>query len=649
MLFTRVPPSRSKQPLRFSTSGFGLVEALIVAAAVSLLTVGVFTFYSSVSAKTKAHETTQAVLELRQSIHKAYVASANFSGVTNASVLAENLLPTGLEVTGPSSGPEFVAPYGGTVLVAAATVDGVPARGLGLTLNQVPRKLCPQIVASLAVANFQNITVNDSSVLGANGVLQQNLLAQLCAASGESTIALTVTDKQTDAALELGNCTAPTPSTETVVEACPAGYAGSITRKRSAACAPGSLLAEWGPWNEINTCQPACAPDPSSPQSRNSTPCPEGYLGAITEMRVSACATGQVAGAPSWSDWTVVSNTCAPQCVAPADETKVENCPAGLIGQIYSRRSASCPQPTGGFTWGQWSEVSNTCQPACVAPADKVQTENRQASCAAGRITVDGSTQFMQSRTIKTTYTCPSQTGTPTSSESATNWFPQESTACQNACVAPAPHKETRTSTPCPIGQVGVIEESRTTNYSCPALTGSPVESVSEWSVVSNSCKNVCVLPSPSTQTENSPPKVVYLNKPIVCWYGWSGSENYNTLYMKRDEVRTRSRNASCSTGEVVWSTWSDWSEYAATSDWVVYSDPCPGRHKCLVPTPSIDVVTESRTAQCPPPRLHNGSNTFTQTRKATKTYYCSSGYGEPSSYLGTWSEWLPSESTACR
>lgn len=467
MLFTRVPPSRSKPPLRFSTSGFGLVEALIVAAAVSLLTVGVFTFYSSVSAKTKAHETTQAVLELRQSIHKAYVASANFSGVTNASVLAENLLPTGLEVAGPPSGPEFIAPYGGTVLVAAATVDGVPARGLGLTLNQVPRKLCPQIVASLAVANFQNITVNDSSVLGANGVLQQNLLAQLCAASGESTIALTVTDKQTDAALELGNCTAPTPSTETVVEACPAGYAGSITRKRSAACAPGSLLAEWGPWNEINTCQPVCAPDPASPQTRTSTPCPEGHIGSITEMRVSACATGQITGAPSWSDWTEVSNTCAPQCVVPADETKVENCPTGQVGQIYSRRSAHCPQATGSHEWGQWAEVSKTCEPACVVP--DATTETRTANCPAGyagRVT--------EART--TTWACPAATGSPTSTTGA---WAQVSSTCQ-ACPSPENEQEEdwrSRSQSCPYGWVGshtwleMRRRTRQVSYACPEGT----------------------------------------------------------------------------------------------------------------------------------------------------------------------------------
>lgn len=455
MLFTRVPPSRPKQPLRFSTSGFGLVEALIVAAAVSLLTVGVFTFYSSVSAKTKAHETTQAVLELRQSIHKAYVASANFSGVTNASVLAENLLPTGLEVTGPASGPEFVAPYGGTILVAAAMVDGVPARGLGLTLNQVPRKLCPQIVAGLAIGNFRNITVNDSSVLGANGVLQQGLLTQLCAASAESTIALTVADKQTDAALELGSCSAPTPSTETEVEDCPSGYAGSITRKRSATCAPGSLLAEWGPWNEINTCQPVCAPDPASPQSRTSTPCPEGYLGAITEMRVSACATGQVTGAPSWSDWTEVSNTCAPQCVVPADETKVENCPTGQVGQIYSRRSAHCPQPTGSYEWGQWEEVTNTCQRVCVAPPSEQTATTRTApdevlnvGCPTGQ---SGTKLQSRKRTenglVTVSHSCPSEVGDPIAGQPQTTWLGTynitsdwvvTSNTCQPICNAPA-------------------------------------------------------------------------------------------------------------------------------------------------------------------------------------------------------------------
>jgi len=461
MLPLRALPSRPQQPRRRSTSGFGLIEALIVAAAVSVLTVGVFTFYSSVSAKSKAHETTQAVLQLRQSIHKAYVASANFSGVTNASVLAEQLLPTGLTVTGPASGPEIVAPYGGTILVAAAMVDGIPARGLGLTLNQVPRKLCPQIVASLAIGNFRNITINDSSVLGANGMLQQGLAAQLCAASAESTIALTVADKQTDAALELGTCTAPTPSTQTEVEDCPAGYVGAITKTRSAACQPGSLLAEWGEWNEINTCQPVCAPDPASPQTRTTTPCPEGYLGAITEMRVSACATGQLAGAPSWSDWTETSNTCAPQCVLPADETKVENCPTGQIGQIHSRRSAYCPQPTGSHEWGQWAEVTNTCQLACVVPPSEQTATTRTAAnetmdlgCPTG---YTGSKIQSRTRTenglTTVNYSCPSEVGEPVAGQPQTTW----------------------------LGTYNIT---------------------SAWVVTTNTCKPICNAPSPTTGTE---------------------------------------------------------------------------------------------------------------------------------------------------
>lgn len=646
MLTPRPHLSRSTQPTPHATSGFGLVEALIVAAAVSLLTVGLFTFYGSVSAKSKAQETTQAVLQLTQSIHKAYVASANFAGVTNATVVEEHLLPSGLETSGPLSGPEIVAPYGGTLSVASATVDGIPNRGYGLTLNTVPKKLCSQIVAGLSSGNFRNITINENSVVNAQGLIQPNLVAQFCGEKGEATIALTITDKQTDAALELRSCSAPSPSTETEVEACPAGYVGAITRKRSAACPPGSLLAEWGPWTETNTCEIACVPAPSSPQTRTTTPCPDGYLGTITEMRVSACATGQIAGYPSWSEWTEVSNTCAPVCVTPADQTKPGTCPAGEVGTVTLRRSASCPQPTGTHVWGEWEEIANNCRPACIAPEDEQRTVNRTASCAAGRITPAGATSFTQSQTITKHYVCAAGATTPTWSESASEWSPAESVACQQACIAPASHIETRTSTPCPTGQTGVIEEIRTTSYTCQTPTGSPVESVSDWSEVSNSCKNICILPSPSTQTETSEPRIAYWNKPIVCWWGWSGSEQNSSINMRRDEVRTRTRNASCSTGQVAWSDWSDWSEYTAISDWIANGDPCPGRHKCI---PSNEYVTESRTSQCPSPRLHNGSKTYIQTRSTIRRNLCpSNNYGDPIPYLEPWGEWLPRESSAC-
>lgn len=538
MLPSRARLSRSKQPLRHPSSGFGLIESLIVAVVVSLLTVGVFTFYSSVSAKAKAHETTQAVLELRQSIHKAYVASASFSGVTNASVLAEQLLPSGLTVTGPTSGPEIVAPYGGTILVAAAMVDGIPARGLGLTLNQVPRKLCPQIAAGFAIGNFRNITINDNSVLGANGMLQQDLVAQLCAASSESTIALTVADKQTDAALELGACTAPTPSTQTEVEDCPAGYVGSITRKRSAACQPGSLLAEWGEWNEINTCQPVCAPDPASPQTRTTTPCPEGYLGAITEMRVSACATGQVTGAPSWSDWTETSNTCAPQCVVPADETKTENCPTGQVGQIYSRRSAHCPQTTGSHAWNQWAEVSNSCQPACIAP--EATTETRTVDCPAGY-----AGRKTEART--TTWACTATTGSPTSTTGP--WVQTSGTTCQ-ACPSPQVEPQENwqwRSQSCRSGWVGSYDwqemrrRTRQITYACPEGTLTvPAPTYGNWSgwswtgiigQVSDSCA------APSCQEGQFSPDGGTRTEVNNGWYGCSQPPAYGSIQTRRTTI----------------------------------------------------------------------------------------------------------------
>ena len=51
----------------------------------------------------------------------------------------------------------------------------------------------------------------------------------------------------------------------------------------------------------------SCTPLPA--ETRTSTLCATGQTGAITERRTSSCAPG--ASAPTWSEWTVVTNSCA--------------------------------------------------------------------------------------------------------------------------------------------------------------------------------------------------------------------------------------------------------------------------------------------------------------------------------------------------
>ena len=151
---------------------------------------------------------------------------------------------------------------------------------------------------------------------------------------------------------------------------CPAGSVGQVFQTRRHHCGPDpSVYEAWagattaGPWTETsNTCTPC-----PGPESRTLA-CPVGQLGALQEQRSYVCA-----GLGSWGAWTLTSNTCAPACVLPTPSSQTEDefqtatqrldCPVGQAGDIYQSRqeqrtrirTASCPAPTGSYTWGGWS------------------------------------------------------------------------------------------------------------------------------------------------------------------------------------------------------------------------------------------------------------------------------------------------------
>lgn len=471
--------------------GFGLIETILVLVVSGVLIAGVFGFFRSVSASSKAHTASQQAISLTDSIMRAYASAPSFVGISPGRVVAENLLPTGTEVHGPASEPVISTAFGGRLLIDAATIEGQAGRGAALTFTDVPKRMCGQFVANTGNYGFDSITINSQDVLDAHGKLQEYVVASACAAQTTSTVVFTVDRQTSGGGAPSSHCELPTPSTQTEIEGCPSGYVGSINRTRTAVCLSGTGTAVWGPWSVSNACAAACAPAPSSPETRTSTPCPAGQLGTITETRVSECLSG--VGSPTWSDWTEVSNTCAPQCVAPADQLESIDCPAGQIGSITQRRSASCPAPTGPYEWGAWEETENTCVPACVAPAPENRSETRTQQCLPGRYTPPPtiSSTFTQSRNITTTYTCPAEAGSPVAAETPSDWLPLESTACLPRCEAPSTQSEQRTQQ-CPSGQTGSITEQRSVSWACPSPVGDPEASYGPWRQIRNTCVAPC-------------------------------------------------------------------------------------------------------------------------------------------------------------
>lgn len=279
------------------------------------------------------------------------------------------------------------------------------------------------------------------------------------------------------------------------------------THSRTASCpAPTgpyvwSPWSPWSPWSQVsgpagvwdpaNGCAPQCVvPSPSSQtetQTRNVTttdPCPTGQVGEKTYTHQERSA-----------------------------RTRTASCPAPTGASTWSPWSPYGPWSPAPGAPGKRTLVSDTCAPECVAPPPSSTTENSFATCPAGSLTPTGSKSFTQTRTLTQSYSCPSPGGPYTPSPvSYSPWSPPASSACAPRCTAPAPTTESRSgpsetqSLSCPYYQTGNIEQrravtqTRTVSYSCSSPTGPAVADYGPWTPSSygpwSTTSSKCALPA---------------------------------------------------------------------------------------------------------------------------------------------------------
>lgn len=97
--------------------GFGLIETILVLVVPGVLIAGVFGFFRSVSASSKAHTASQQAINLTDSIMRAYASAPSFVDISPGRIVSENLLPTGTEVHGPGSNPVITTAFDGRSLI----------------------------------------------------------------------------------------------------------------------------------------------------------------------------------------------------------------------------------------------------------------------------------------------------------------------------------------------------------------------------------------------------------------------------------------------------------------------------------------------------------------------------------------------------
>lgn len=331
-------------------------------------------------------------------------------------------------------------------------------------------------------------------------------------------------------------CVVP-PSEARSLATCPAGTWGVSHQQRQWWCGDvGGVYEAWataqpGAWTDTgNTC--ASCPTPSTQTTTqwlpSSSACPSGQVGTITwqyeQSRSRSVSYDCPAGTTSvpgptygaWSSWSNTgatsgyTNTCATACSLPTPSTQTNTetrtgsqtlaCPVGQTGAITQQRpeqrtqtrSASCPAPTGAYTWsgwsawsawtgtGAWTTTSNTCVETCVAPATEyfaitrvASNETRDVGCPSGQT---GNHWQARSRTENgqhvRTWSCPSPTGSPVAS-GVDNWLGTYSygswATTSNTCTPSSPNCGATPVEPTPICSFVLYMGAATSAANCSA------------------------------------------------------------------------------------------------------------------------------------------------------------------------------------
>ena len=610
-----------------NNKGYNLIEILLVLGIAAVVTLGAYTLYAFVNSNSKIEPETVKLQDLSSSILSSYNSSTNFNGISNQTLLADNVVPPSLK----GENGAIVSGWGNNIRVIATDIveNGNTISNAGFIINyeNVASKNCVNLVTN-AGKDFSSIKIENQDVgVGAN----QNvgLVSQLCNRSAGAGIQFIYKKASTALAaqeqIKLCEETRPTnPETQSV--SCPSGQYGVLIQTRTAFCTGNQDPYRWTNWATASSTCKTCPPAETR-VFKETIACPTGQLGQIVrerdEKRTSNCPVSNASGPSgtySWGDWTgtgswrEVSNTCEPICVLPTPsvESKTTSatgtCPSGQTGvntyKYTEQRTWTCPKVTGSPVVSSWAkvgnnfDVNNTCT-TCPQP------NTRTLQCGANQI---GSIQQRQ------TFQC-SGTG---------QWNDWETTS--NTCqTCPSPQSQ---SLSCPSNQFGTWTQSRSFQCSGSGSWGN-------WTDVTKTCTNC-----PGAQSEN---QVVPELRQSFCPAGtWSGV--YPGIDEWRDNTQVRTRNSVCDGGaNYSWGGWSGWST-VSSSAWrttAYHCNSCPGNYY------DNNYQWVNITEGCP--AGYTGAITYQKQQQQNRlvSFNCPTGtIGYPAANYGGWSGWWDTGAT---
>ncbi len=505
---------------RASQRGLSVLESSIAVALVALLAAGVYAIAVPAKFSAEVQVETRNLQSLRNAVASAYSTRASYTGLSMASAITENWLP-----------PDMRKDNRWGAISLDPTTSLATNDSWSVTYPSVPAPACSKLVLQQLRSSWTTIKVG-AAVVGN----QADATADCAAAPTSSVVFVQYGGARTYAGAE----GTPLPPGEAPLPPTPPNYAPAPPPPPFAPAPPNESTPIYGA--PVPGSGPCVLPSPASKQQQAA--CPFGQIssvapyGAAGLLEQSDASCPAPIGDPSWSPWSIITNTCAPICTAPlpfANQPASQSapCPNGQVtiasGSATFTQTApvssttyACPAPTGDYVTtpgainGPWTPTASTvCAPACVAPQPSSSPPvTRQTTCPSGQITVTGSTTFSQTSPVSNTiYNCAAPTGDYQTTPGTTTggWLPDASSVCFPPCVAPpaSPSNPPATlQTSCPPGQLtvsgGATSFTQTAtvsgvSYTCPAPTGpyTPVLGTQgPWlPTIGDTCAPICVAP----------------------------------------------------------------------------------------------------------------------------------------------------------
>lgn len=125
--------------------GLSLIESAMVLALAATVTAGVMFYYQSASDSNKTQSAISEVMSATSAINGLYIGQSSYNGLNSSVLKNSSAIPDNYK-----KGNNIMNPFGGELIVTAATNSNNGAFGYSLKLDKLPRSAC----ISLATLNL---------------------------------------------------------------------------------------------------------------------------------------------------------------------------------------------------------------------------------------------------------------------------------------------------------------------------------------------------------------------------------------------------------------------------------------------------------------------------------------------------------------